>query len=221
MKLYIKNNYNSKEENSESLLKKALALYMNEKTASASFDAEDFLIGRTSKGKPYLKEVVKSKKQELQEELQVEKEGFSVHFSVSHTGSMWACAVCDCEVGLDIEKGKPGAKFFDISKRFFEEAEQSYIEEAFNRGEEPGIEAFYKVWTGREAYAKYTGDGFFGPAMKEFSLVINTEMQKDYVIKHFLVDELIKDGIVVSGEEIYGAICMEKDERECWEITQI
>ena len=77
-----------------------------------------------------------------------------VHFSISHSGGLWSCAVSDSPCGLDLQKMRSAA-FEALAKRFFFPEESRYIKEA-------GLRGFYEIWTRREALAKYTGLGFFG-----------------------------------------------------------
>ena len=206
MKLYIKNNYNSKNENSEALAKKVLALYMNEKETSASFDAEDFLIERTLKGKPYLAKVPATNENSVGLD--------SIHFSISHTDDLWACIVSENNLGLDIQCAKERTNMEAVAKRFFGEDEQKYVEEAFSRGQREGETAFYRVWTGREAYAKYTGEGFFGESLKKFS-VVKVSNIKCFVLNDLLTCETVKDG---KARALYCSICIEEDEDTAREV---
>ena len=100
---------------------------------AAGFSPEDFL--EDEKGKPYLK-------------------GHPVHFNVSHSGLLWMCMVGDAPCGIDIQQEKD-CSFEKISARHFNDEEQAYI------GRE-GISGFFRLWTMREAYGKYTGQGFYG-----------------------------------------------------------
>lgn len=106
--------------------------------------AEDFLglaegalagtaVARTSYGKPYFVTL-------------------PVIVSVSHTGALWACLIADGELGsagLDLQVPRD-ADFRAIAARFFTEQERRYVEET-------GKEGFYRLWTRKEALAKYLG----------------------------------------------------------------
>ena len=120
-------------------------------------------------------------------------------FSISHTGNIWVCLVADYNIGIDVQIEKTNVKFEDIAKRFFNEREQGYISEK-------GIQGFYKVWTAREAYAKYTGEGFFGKSLKAFSLCDFLEEKNNHenVKIHFL--ELPQQYL---AEKVCCAICIE------------
>jgi len=66
----------------------------------------------------------------------------------------------DKEVGVDCEdtRARKDRKpdFENVARRFFTADEQEYI--AYG---EPGAEErFFEVWTAKEAYMKYTGNGF-------------------------------------------------------------
>ena len=99
-------------------------------------------VGRTEKGKPYLRNG--SDRQSVQ----------GVHFSISHSGGLWACVVASCPCGLDLQELRQ-ADYGRLAARFFTTAEQQYVETA-------GLLGFYEIWVRREALAKYTGLGFFG-----------------------------------------------------------
>ncbi len=66
-----------------------------------------------------------------------------LHFNVSHSRDIVACAVSKSSVGIDIEY-KKNIDYKTISKRFFER-------------EIKDKESFYIEWTKKEAYAKLTG----------------------------------------------------------------
>ena len=72
-------------------------------------------------------------------------------FSVSHSGPYWACVVADRPVGLDIQMHK-GGRLEDIAGRFFHEKEAAWLKVQ-------GIEHFFDVWTAKESYVKWTGQG--------------------------------------------------------------
>ena len=114
----------------------------------ASYDLQ-FSYGE--KGKPYL-----------------QGEGMPF-FNCSHAGDLVLCAVSDREIGCDIEVcGKSGAK---IAKRFFQPAEQQWIQAADPK-EQPGI--FCELWTRKESFLKACGQGLSLP-MNSFSVLTEEE----------------------------------------------
>ena len=88
------------------------------------------------------------------------------------------------------------------------------VEEAFSRGQREGEDAFYRVWTGREAYAKYTGEGFFGEALKELSVVKASNI-KCFVLNDMQTCETVNEG---KTRTLYCSICTEKDKAVAREV---
>ena len=87
---------------------------------------------RTPEGKPYI-------------------ETEEVCFSVSHTADTFALAVDDAPLGLDIQYRRD-AKASRIGRKYFTEQEQEMVREG-------GLDAFFRIWTRKEAYGKYLGTG--------------------------------------------------------------
>lgn len=73
-------------------------------------------------------------------------------FNLSHSDDMVACAVSEKPVGIDIEKIKKLK--VNISGRFFTENENKHLEEYQENEAE-----FFRLWTMKESYMKYTGEG--------------------------------------------------------------
>ncbi len=73
-------------------------------------------------------------------------------FNISHTGDYVVMALSDFPVGCDIEQIRRGKD--SIIKRFFSTSEKEWMEDAKNRQA-----AFCQIWTARESYVKYTGEG--------------------------------------------------------------
>lgn len=87
-----------------------------------------------------------------------------VHFSISHSGAYRAVLFHDTEVGLDIEDlniraGFTRERMERIAARFFSEDETEYLTGNRDMGNDDYILTFFRLWTGKEAYIKYTGDG--------------------------------------------------------------
>ena len=74
------------------------------------------------------------------------------HFNISHTDNAIAVAFSDEQIGVDIERIRTPE--FKIAERFFTLREQTYI----SSSQDPE-QAFYEVWTRKEAYLKYCGTG--------------------------------------------------------------
>lgn len=85
-----------------------------------------------------------------------------VAFSISHSGSVAAGALLTGggDVGVDIERvdRENGARHERLAARFYTDAERAFIDASEDREL-----AFYTVWTRKEAYLKYSGDGITRP----------------------------------------------------------
>ncbi len=84
-----------------------------------------------------------------------------IHFSISHSGSMAMCALDDSPVGADIEKLRDvGA---GVAERVMTADE---LRVYANTSDKQSF--FFQVWTLKEAYIKYRGEGLSLP-MRSFS----------------------------------------------------
>lgn len=114
--------------------------------ADRQHGADPWRIARTERGKPYFPD---------QPEL---------HFSISHSGDFWVCAFSACPVGVDIQKhvkkrgeseAEAASRFLKMAERFFHPEEAAWVSEApYGR--------FFRIWTAKESYVKYTGTGIGG-----------------------------------------------------------
>jgi phosphopantetheinyl transferase len=97
-----------------------------------------------------------------------------VNFSISHSGRYIAvlfAGAASGEVGLDIEDtgaGRSGrvqdaVRLMKIAERFFTPEEAAWVRE------DPP-ERFFRIWTGKESYIKYTGRGL-GQGLDTFSVL--------------------------------------------------
>ena len=106
-----------------------------------------------------------------------------IHFSVSHSGHIFACAVAEENLGLDIQvsDGKDRTR---LARRYFTEEEFQYIEDN-------GPASFYRLWTRKEAFSKFTGEGMAAVIGK--TPVIG---RQDVVFQDLVLDQ-----------GLYGCIC--------------
>lgn len=128
------------------LLQVGVKRYLEENRAGSAetleplSDAEAVLPLRyryTDQGKPYL----------------VDYPG--LYFNLSHSGNVAACAVADCEVGMDVQVYGKGREA--VAKRFFTGQEQEMLQRAKEEGRFE--EVFFGLWSIKESYLKYTGLG--------------------------------------------------------------
>jgi 4'-phosphopantetheinyl transferase len=100
---------------------------------------ENIGIGKTNAGKPYV----------------VAAGANPVEISLSHSGEYVVCAVSSTQVGIDVEEMKePPLEIADIA---FGVVEKAYLKEAADKRE-----AFYTLWTRKEALLKKIGCGLVG-----------------------------------------------------------
>ena len=86
-------------------------------------------------GKPYLKNA-------------------ALQFSLSYTHRAYIIALSDDEIGADIERLRAAKPH--VASRCFTDAENSYLYQDMTLFDK----RFYELWTQKEAYLKYTGEGF-------------------------------------------------------------
>ena len=91
---------------------------------------EDATVLRTAAGKPYFADL-------------------PIHFSLSHSGTVAILAVSDREIGADVEEMREVD--MRLAERFFTAREAAYVAGDRDR--------FFEVWTKKEAYGKWRGDG--------------------------------------------------------------
>ena len=101
---------------------------------------QDPVIRRTPEGKPYL-------------------ENSGLFFSVSHTGDTFGCLISDENAGLDLQYAR-SLDHRKLAKRYYTAEEQEYTETH-------GLEGFFRIWTRKEAFSKYSGRGLADIVEKE------------------------------------------------------
>ncbi|MEG0829715.1 MAG: 4'-phosphopantetheinyl transferase superfamily protein [Anaerovoracaceae bacterium] len=160
-----------REKRTEILINKSLDLYGEE--MKITFSNKKRQIVKEPRGKPYFKEN-------------------PLCFSVSHTKNLWAFIIDQENIGLDIQEVRP-ARIKAVASRYFTLNEQEYIE----KNQE---EAFFQIWTRKEAYGKYTGKGITSD-LKEFDTLEDNEHMK-------FIDLDIAPGIK--------AACCMREEKKIW-----
>ena len=90
-----------------------------------------------------------------------------VQFSISHSGEMIALAITikSC-VGVDLEAVSRRVSLSEIAERIFSSADFAIFKEL---PPEESSKAFFRAWTGKEAYLKATGLGLSG-GLQEISI---------------------------------------------------
>ncbi|TNF35235.1 MAG: 4'-phosphopantetheinyl transferase superfamily protein [Gammaproteobacteria bacterium] len=120
---------------SHGFLRSVLALYMD-------IPAEELVFRKGNNGKPYL---------------DMNNEQTAIHFNLSHSQHLAMVAVCkQHEIGIDVECMERKHEWQKLIKRFFTEPEQNAI---FALPADRQHQAFFEVWTRKEAHMKVTGKG--------------------------------------------------------------
>lgn len=103
-------------------------------------EAKRTTIKRHKSGEPYLEFPVGNK--------------HPLHISISHSGSWSACLISHREnpSAIDLEDLHIKRNFLHLAEHFFSVQEIEYVKQY-------GKEAFYKLWTAKEAIAKLQGKG--------------------------------------------------------------
>lgn len=145
------------------LAKKAVAEFLN-------ISAEEIKINTKENGKPYPADL-------------------NAEINISHSDAWVVCAVSQKPIGIDVEKIRPIN--LKIAKKFYTQEEIFYLfghlpeEREFTEAKDYDvIKRFFEIWTGKEAYLKYTGEGIT-VSLNKLSYNkqnLHTEFFDDYVV---------------------------------------
>ena len=142
--------------------------------------------GTTEKGKPFIEDHPE------------------LHFNLSHSKNKVMCVLSDIEAGCDVEWVRDRKDFErKISNRFFSDEEKAYIESRIKLGKREGTDAFFTVWTLKESYIKYTGEGL-SRAFNSFGVIVS---DKEYYINN-------DDSVILKSKTIEDykyALCIKKE----------
>jgi 4'-phosphopantetheinyl transferase len=83
----------------------------------------------------------------------VSKDGYPLHYNLSHSGDWIVLAIATSQVGTDVEFIDEAFKFQEILPDNFSKEEAAYI------NQEDSTERFFTLWTRKEAILKATGQG--------------------------------------------------------------
>ena len=191
MYLYLYEGTAIKGEAGESLVKRALTMYLAEQEpeacagacSSKMFDMPEIM--RSENGKPYFS-----------------GKGMP-EFSVSHSGQLWVCLMADFPVGIDIQEER-AIDAMKTAQRFFTDAEQVYVDIY-------GTQGFFRLWTYKEAYTKLRGERMLTD-MANISVICDDAPAESIHDERF--GKVFFKEIEI-GEGISCAACSAKDE-EIW-----
>lgn len=151
-----------------------------------------------------------------------------LHFSLSHTKEYIALALNDSPIGIDVECLRRYNE--DLVRRFFNAREADFLSSAAEKYRD---ELFTRIWTMKEAYVKFTGEGM-ADNFKTFSVIPkslsaefdSTKIELDFKKLEFdsgktqwrfiptcpetVSDKLQINSLFLPEERVFVAICMKK-----------
>jgi 4'-phosphopantetheinyl transferase len=130
----------------------------------------------------------------------------NLQFNVSHSKDVALLAVTSAaNVGIDVEFVRKDINYEGIARRFFTSHEHRLLS-TIPRGQR--VEAFYRCWTKKEAYAKAIGGGLF-----EVLHTFDTTILFDHSSSHWLLKSFCLDnGSYIAAVAAKG----ENLQLECW-----
>lgn len=98
-----------------------------------------------------------------------ELEPAHLHFNLTHSQGLGACAIAPVPVGIDVEVLHDVPDLERVATTCFSAAEQ---QELLRTAPDERLAAFLRGWTRKEAYLKATGDGL-GAALGDFTVPLH------------------------------------------------
>ncbi|MDF0487300.1 4'-phosphopantetheinyl transferase superfamily protein [Sphingomonas sp. H39-1-10] len=92
-------------------------------------------------------------------------------FSASHSHELWAVAVSDRELGLDVEYRQPGIDWRDLAAGLFGAGERTALAAL---AEDDAARGFFDCWARKEAFVKAIGIGLSYP-LDAFAVSVTPE----------------------------------------------
>lgn len=147
------------------ILRMLLSRYLN-------IDNSEIIFNHNQNKKPYL----------------ANKIGGGCYFNLSHSGGDFLIAIGDKELGVDIEQIKPEFQYQDIASQYFSAGEVEFIDKATDP-----TEAFFLLWTRKEALLKACGTGIddnlpLMPALGGRHLLPVTYPNQDWLTESFRIN---------------------------------
>lgn len=125
-------------------------------------------------------------------------------FSLSHTGGISFCAFSKSNLGIDAEK--PRTYEQRIEKRVLCPNELEKLEKSENRNRD-----FFRLWTAKEAYSKFTGQGIsIGFSSLDFSFLLSGGENVNFPCRIYNTE---KEGCIISA-------CHNDEDIEFCKVTQ-
>lgn len=133
----------------------------------------------------------------------------AIHFNMSHSYERVLYAVSQKQVvGVDIEFIRPVQEFWEVAKTYFSKNEVAKLAKVLP---EKQLEAFYQLWTRKEAYIKAKGEGLsmslssFDVSLGEPTRLLETRPDKveahNWILKSYIPEEHYIAALVMSTKQ--------------------
>ncbi len=110
----------------------------------------------------------------------------ALQFSVSHSGELILIAITvGRDVGVDVERIRTDFDVEEVAERFFSDREHETLRSLDGHAK---TEAFFKLWTLKEAYLKAKGTGL-SAALNQFDVLCANETAPTLTVTHSDPDE--------------------------------
>ncbi len=146
------------------------------RTFAPQLTEAELSIGRSRAGKPFFTSPAAA----------------DIQFSISHSGGLWACILGKSPCGIDLQENR-SCRQDAIAARYFSENEADYVRKT-------GLSGFYRIWTRREAFAKFTGLGFFGMAGELPDFGVRDESQESEEVGKLVS---LRDFVIWNGQKVW------------------
>lgn len=107
----------------------------------------------------------------------------SIHFNLSHSGTLAVCAVADVPVGVDVEVVHDHGE--DVARYCYQPQELSWLSQTPNRAL-----AFTRLWVRKESYIKLTGTGL-SREPRSFSALPGDPMENNAIFREFDIQDAL------------------------------
>ena len=180
MLIYYTENFKGGRAESRRLLKKAITEYTGDARRAEELVGE---LKTGEQGKPYI-------------------EGFE-HFSISHTGGIWAVLIDTRECGLDIQLSKR-CDTVAIARRIYAQKDAEKIAALHEEDPEKAIDVFFRLWARREALTKAMGGTVYDTDLPS----VLTENLSVNCVPYMIFDIGFPEAGPKDGRKLYAAVCV-------------
>ena len=107
-------------------------------------------------------------------------------FSITHSGKYYILVACKDNIGIDLQLYNEPRDYMKIASRWFNDRENALLKAMpeYNREE-----MFYEIWSRKEAYAKFTGEGI--SRIRDIETVSNGQLRDNFAGGKFISMEKI------------------------------